>query len=66
MEVPPERNVPKIITVFSSTSFQIVFTLLALGLTIFYNIAYYFYVPLTGVWLDYADQQQNSTMIARP
>jgi two-component system sensor histidine kinase ComP len=63
MEVPPERNYPKIITFLSSTGFQVVFTLLALGLTLFYNIAYYVYVPLTGVWLDYTDQKQDSAII---
>jgi signal transduction histidine kinase len=63
MEVPIERDFPKAITVLTSTSFQLVFTLLTLSITLFYNVAYYVYVPLTGVWLDYADQNQNSAII---
>jgi two-component system sensor histidine kinase ComP len=63
MEAPPERSYPKILTIFTSTGFQVVFTLLALGLTLFYNLAYYAYVPLTGVWLDYADQQRDSAVV---
>ena len=63
MEVHPERNYPKIITFVTSRGFIVVFTLLALCFTIFYNIAYFLYVPATGVWLDYADQNQNSAVI---
>jgi two-component system sensor histidine kinase ComP len=63
MEIHPERNYPKIITVVTSSGFIVVFTLLALCFTIFYNIAYFLYVPATGVWLDYADHNQNSAVI---
>ena len=64
MEIPPERGYPKIITLLTSTGFQIAFTLLALALIIFYNAAYFLFVPVTGVWLDYTDQQQNSAIIS--
>jgi signal transduction histidine kinase len=64
MEIPAERGYPKIITFLTSTGFQIVFTLLALGLIIFYNAAYFIYVPVTGVWLNYADLHQNSAIIS--
>ena len=64
MEIPPERGYPKIITLLTSTGFQIAFTLLALGVIIFYNAAYFLFIPVTGVWLDYADQQQNSAIIS--
>jgi len=64
MEIPPDRGVPKIITFFSSSGFQVIFTLLALGLAIYYNFAYYRYVPFTGVWLDYQDQGRNSALIS--
>ena len=64
MEIPPERGYPKIITLLASTGFQIAFTLLALALIIFYNAAYFLFVPVTGVWLDYTDPQQNSAIIS--
>ena len=64
MEIPPDWSYPKVITFLTSTSFLVVFTLLALGLIIFYNVAYFMFVPVTGVWLDYADQQQNSALIS--
>jgi signal transduction histidine kinase len=63
MEAPPERSYPKILTILSSTGFQVVFALLALGLTLFYNLAYYAYVPFTGVWLDYADPGRDSALV---
>jgi signal transduction histidine kinase len=63
MEASPERGFPKILTLLSGTGFQVVFTLLALGLTLFYNLAYFAYVPFTGVWLDYADQQRDSAVV---
>ena len=64
MEIPPERSIPRNLTFLTSTGFQITFTLLALGLIIYYNVAYFLYVPVTGVWLNYANQQQNSAVIS--
>ena len=64
MEIPPDRGVPKIITFFSSSGFQVIFTLLALGFVLYYNLSYYLYVPFTGVWLDYQDQRRNSALIS--
>jgi signal transduction histidine kinase len=63
MEIPVDRNYPKVITLLTSTGFQLMFTLLTFSITVFYNVAYYIYVPLTGVWLDYADHAQNSAII---
>ena len=63
MKMQPDPGYPKIITFVASTSFQVIFTLIALCLIIFYNAAYYFYVPVTGVWLDYNDQTPNSAII---
>jgi signal transduction histidine kinase len=64
MEIQPDRNYPKIITILTSTGFRSVFTLLTLSLIIFYNVAYFLYIPVTGVWLDYEDQNQNSAIIS--
>ena len=64
MEISPDRKYPKLITFLTSTGFQVIFTLLIFCLTFYFNVAYYFYVPVTGVWLDYADPQQNSAIIS--
>ena len=48
MKIHPDQSYPKIITFVTGTGFQVVFTLLAFCLIIFYNIAYFFYVPLPG------------------
>jgi signal transduction histidine kinase len=64
VEIPPERSDPTIITFLTGTGFEIVFTLLTLGVIIFYNAAYFLYVPVTGIWLNYQDRQQNSTLIS--
>lgn len=63
MESQPERSYPAVLGFLSSTGFQVVFSLLAIGITLFYNLAYYIYVPFTGVWLDYADSERNSTVV---
>ncbi len=65
MEINPNENYPKLISFVTSTGFQVIFTLLSLCLTIYYNAAYFLYVPATGVWLDYIDQNQNSALINR-
>lgn len=63
MNIQPDRNYPKVITFVTGTGIQLAFTLLTLCLTIFYNLAYFLYVPPTGVWLDYENQKRNSTII---
>lgn len=63
MQTQPDRNYPKVITFVASTGFQVVFTLLTLCLVLYYNLSYFLYVPATGVWLDYADQNRNSAVI---
>ncbi len=63
MKIPPEQSYPKIITLVTGTGFQVGFTLLTFCLIIFYNLAYYIYVPVTGVWLDYDDQAPNTATV---
>lgn len=63
MKTTPDQSYPKIITFVKGTGFQVVFTLLTFCLIIFYNVAYYVYVPVTGVWLDYDDQTPNTAII---
>lgn len=65
MKITPDQSYPKIITFVRGTGFQVGFTLLTFFLIIFYNIAYYVYVPVTGVWLDYDDQALNTAIIYR-
>ncbi len=60
-----DQNFPKIITFVKSPSFQVVFTLLTFCLIVFYNVAYYVFVPVTGVWLDYDNQIPNTAIIYR-
>jgi two-component system sensor histidine kinase ComP len=64
MKILPDRNYPKIIIFLTSAGFQVIFTLLTLCLIFYYNIAYFLYVPLTGVWLDYENQNRNSAIIS--
>ena len=54
MQNQTDRSYPVIITFVTGTGFQVVFTLLTLCLVIYYNLAYFLYVPATGVWLEYA------------
>lgn len=63
METQSDPNYPNILTFVSSAVFQVVFTLLTFCLVIFYNAAYYWYVPVTGVWIDYADPQMSAVII---
>ena len=63
MKIQPDPRYPKIITFVTGTGFQVVFALLALCLIIFYNAAYFIYVPVTGVWLDFDPQTPNSAII---
>ena len=64
MKILPDRNYPKIILFITSTGFQVIFTLLTLCFTVYYNTAYFLYVPVTGVWLDYENQNQDSATIS--
>jgi len=63
MKMASDPSYPKIITFIKGTSFQVVFTLLTFSLIIFYNVAYFVFVPVTGVWLDYDDQVPNTAVI---
>ena len=64
MKIMPDKNYPKIIIFLTSTGFQVIFTLLTLGVIIYYNAAYYLFIPVTGVWLDYENQNRNSAIIS--
>lgn len=55
----------KIVSAVNHIGFQVGTILLTLFLVIYYNVAYYFYVPLTGVWLSYADDSFTTAQIER-
>ena len=63
MKITSDQSFPKIISFVKGTGFQVVFTSLTFFLIIFYNVAFYVYVPVTGVWLDYYDQAPNTAFI---
>ena len=63
MKTLVDPRYPKILTFLTGVRFQVIFVLVTLCLVIFYNAAYYLYVPVTGVWLDYDDQAPNSAVI---
>ena len=63
MKITPDQSYPKIISFVKSIGFQVVFTLLTFFLIVFYNVAYYVFVPITGFWLDYYDQAPNTAFI---
>jgi len=65
MKVQPGINYPKTVSIVGDTGFQVGIILLTLFLVIFYNVAYYLYVPLTGVWISYANDSFTSTQITR-
>jgi signal transduction histidine kinase len=65
MEAQSHHDDPKIIIFVTSTGFDVVFVLLTLCLTIYYNLSFFLYVPPTGVWLDYENEVQNSAIISR-
>ncbi len=64
MAIPPEPGYPRLIRFVTSNGFLVGFALLAICAVVFYNAAYYIFVPVTGVWLDYQDSQQNSAVIS--
>jgi hypothetical protein len=63
MDIKPDTDYAKIITLITSTGFEIVIILLTLCLVIFYNFSYFLYDPPTGVWLDYENEERNSAKI---
>lgn len=65
MEITPDQSYPRIITFVKGTGFQVGFTLVTFSLILFYNIAYYVFVPVTGVWLDFNDRALNTAIIDR-
>lgn len=65
MNITTDQSFPKIITFVKGTGFQVGFTLVTLLLILFYNITYYVFVPVTGVWLDYDSQALNTAIIGR-
>ncbi|MCL4559874.1 MAG: ATP-binding protein [Chloroflexi bacterium] len=65
MKTTSDPRYPRIFTFVKSTGFQVGFTFLTLLLILFYNISYYVFVPVTGVWLDFDDQSLNTAVIAK-
>ncbi|PWB50546.1 MAG: hypothetical protein C3F13_16470 [Anaerolineales bacterium] len=65
MNITTDQSLPKIINFVKSTGFQVGFTFVTFLLILFYNVTYYVFVPVTGVWLDYDSQAQNSAIIGR-
>ncbi len=64
MKIQPGVSYSKILSLVTRIDFQVGIILLTLFLIIYYNVAYYLYVPLTGVWLDVNDSF-TSTWITR-
>jgi len=65
MNIAADQNYPKIITFVKGTGFQVGFTFVTFLLILFYNVSYYVFVPVTGVWLDYDGQALNTAIIGR-
>jgi signal transduction histidine kinase len=65
MKIQSDVNYPKMVRIVTHTGFQVGVILLTLFLVIYYNAAYYLYVPLTGVWISYVDDSLTSTQIER-
>jgi hypothetical protein len=63
MKTSSDQDFPLIFTFLKSSGFQVVFTLLTFFLIVFYNAAYYIFVPVTGVWLDFDDRTLNSAIV---
>ena len=64
MNITADQNYPKYISFVQGTGFQVGFTLLTSLLILFYNISFYVFVPVTGVWLDYDEQSLTTTVIS--
>ena len=65
MNITTDQSYPKIINFVKGTDFQVGFTFVTFLLILFYNITYYVFVPVTGVWLDYSNQVLNTAIIGR-
>ena len=65
MNITTDQSYPKIINFVKGTGFQVGFTFVTFLLILFYNITYYVFVPVTGVWLDYDSQALNTAIIGR-
>lgn len=65
MKIESGINYPKIVSIVTHTGFQVGIILITLFLVIYYNVAYYLYVPLTGVWISYPDDSLSSILLER-
>src|SRR4030065_1059036 len=65
MNITSDQSYPKIITFIKGTGFQVGFSFVTFLLILFYNVSYYVFVPVTGVWLDYDRQALNTAIIGR-
>src|SRR4030043_1689140 len=65
MNITTDQSYPKIINFVKGTGFQVGFTFVTFLLILFYNVTYYVFVPVTGVWLDYDRQALNTAIIGR-
>lgn len=65
MKIQPSIIYPQTLRNVTRTGFQVGMIVLTLFLILYYNFAYYLYVPLTGVWLDYVDKSFTAIQIAR-
>ncbi|MBI4926754.1 MAG: PDZ domain-containing protein, partial [Anaerolineae bacterium] len=65
MNPPPEQDLPPFFSFLRSTGFQVAFSLVTLCILLFYNLAYYIFVPVTGVWLDFDERALNTAVIDR-
>jgi len=59
MKIQPSITYPQTLRNVTHIGFQVGMIVLTLFLILYYNFAYYLYVPLTGVWLDYVDLPRN-------
>lgn len=65
MKIQPSITYPQTLRNVTRTGFQVGMIVLTLFLILYYNFAYYLYVPLTGVWVDYVDESFTAVQIAR-
>ena len=65
MKIQSGITYPQTLRNVTHTGFQVGMIVLTLFLVLYYNFAYYLYVPLTGVWLDYVDKSFTVVQIAR-
>jgi two-component system sensor histidine kinase ComP len=65
MNITIDQSYPKITNFVKGTGFQVGFTFLTFLLILFYNLSYYVFIPVTGIWLDYDNQALNTAIIDR-